>query len=186
MDHEIVEVDTVRLSPVLWNSLVSEIETTLLVFFLLPSDGWDTAAFLSPTVSILNGPTGACTLNPGRIVDGMMICWIRDFMRIDEWESIHHLWKNTKSICLRTNASCTLLVESTRIKSARAIIWSMLRVLKQNRNSSARIPIDAPNRTMFFSIVLQQCGCNASETFELRQGLNLPMTELSCFSSFLP
>ena len=39
MDHEIVEVDTVRLSPVLWNSLVSEIETTLLVFFLLPSDG---------------------------------------------------------------------------------------------------------------------------------------------------
>ena len=27
MDHEIVEVDTVRLSPVLWNSLVSEIKT---------------------------------------------------------------------------------------------------------------------------------------------------------------
>ena len=59
-------------------------------------------------------------------------------------------------------------------------------VLFAHTGGLCRILSATVKTSMFFSIVLKLCGCNASETSELRQGLYLPMTELSCFSSFFP
>jgi hypothetical protein len=72
------------------------------------------------------------------------------------------------------------------IKIGAPEFYVFYQVLFAHTGGLRRILSATMKTSMFFSIVLQQCGSNASETFELRQGLNLPMTELSCFSSFLP